>query len=153
MFTGTYNCKVDSKGRVSFPAPLRRQNPTGGKQTYAVRRSPYATSLVLKTQEAFEQEMEATLQKVNVNTREGDQFRREFCRDLEYLTLDGSDRLLLSKDKLEFLGCVGDLVFVGQLDRIELWEPTRYQAAQLDRAARSEMMDRIESGGLTSDGH
>lgn len=151
MFTGTYYCKVDSKGRVSFPAQLRRQNPTGGKQTYAVRRSPYATSLVLKTQEAFEQEMEATLKRVNVNTREGDQFRREFCRDLEYMTLDASDRLLLSKDKLEFLGCKSDLLFVGQLDRIELWEPTRYEQAQLDREARSEMMDRIESRELDND--
>lgn len=45
LFAGTYENKVDKKGRVSLPAPFRAQLPEGDGRLVYVYRSPSLIAL------------------------------------------------------------------------------------------------------------
>lgn len=143
MFLGEYAAKLDGKGRVIFPAVLRRQNETEDRGTYVLKRGIYVPNYVLYTLEDFQRQAARIRESVNRYNREGDQFVREFCRASEIVTLDASDRILLSKRHLEHLGATTDVLFVGQFDCIELWEIGQYQRTQLEGESYSTLTERM----------
>lgn len=143
MFIGEYRCKLDAKGRVLFPAVLRRQNEAEEKGAYVLKRGVYERHLVLYTLDDFRRQAEAVRERVDRYSREGDRFVREFYRANEMVTLDSSDRILLSKRHLEFLGAESDLVFVGQMDTIEIWDVATYEQLQLSGEDYAQLTERI----------
>ena len=148
MFLGEYRCKLDSKGRVLFPAALRRQNASEDKGSYVLKRGIYEPHLVLYTLDAFQEQVAAVRARVNRYSRDGDRFVREFYRDGELVTLDASDRILLSKRHLDFLGTGGELVFVGQSDCIEIWDVVAYAGLQLSGEEYAALTERMLGDGV-----
>jgi MraZ protein len=51
---------------------------------------------------------------------------RRFVAGVEMQELDKSGRLLLTKRKLQAAGITDEVRFVGMDDRIEIWNPTRF---------------------------
>jgi len=132
MFLGEYRAKLDSKGRVCFPAPLRRQDDSAVRGSYVLKRGAFGKHLVIYTSEEFYRQVELVKAQVNRYSKEGDAFIREFYKNTEEQVLDPSDRLLLSKRNLEFLGGGSEVVFLGRGDSLEIWSAAEYDRAQMD---------------------
>jgi len=139
-FKGDHYCKVDSKGRILFPAKLKKQMPPEAAEVFVGKLSAFEKSLVLYPENAWKRLVDKTLSKLNPYNAKHDLFRRDFFRDVVELEFDSSGRILLPKRFLDILNLIpgdgGDVVLAGQGDRVELMSRARYLRTELDSEAR-----------------
>jgi MraZ protein len=55
------------------------------------------------------------------------QFKRYFLNGATQVELDGAGRLLLPKNLMEYAGLEKDIVLVSAIDKLEIWDKTKYQ--------------------------
>lgn len=130
MLLGTYTCRLDSKGRVQFPAGLLRQlaaeDADGG---FVLKQNEHASCLVAYTRRAFEEMARGLREEYPRHSKDGDRSARKFYSSANPVELDKTNRLLISRSDLDYAGLEGDVLFVGQYDCIEIWEPAAYAKA------------------------
>lgn len=130
---GTYECKVDIKGRLMVPASLKKQlNPVVAKG-FVVKRAVFQQCLELYPLE----EWNALMQKVsqlNRFNRKNNDFIRRFTAGVRTLELDAAGRLLIPKDLMSFAGISKDIVISSSINIVELWDKEKYEKA-IDDAA------------------
>ena len=115
-FKGDHYCKVDSKGRILFPAKLKKQTPQEAGEVFVGKLSAFEKSLVLYPENVWNQLVKRTLKQLNPYNAKHDLFRRDFFRDVVELEFDSSGRILLPRRFLDVLqltpGEGGDVVRV-----------------------------------------
>jgi MraZ protein len=129
MFRGTHRHSLDSKGRLSVPARFRDQlnalcdgqmvltiNPTSEESERCLWAYP------LPRWEEVEQQI-ASLPSTQAATR---RFQRLFIGHSEELRLDNQSRILVSANLRQFAGIERDVVLVGQIGKIEIWDAARW---------------------------
>lgn len=146
-FKGDHYCKVDSKGRILFPAKLKKQTPPEAGEIFVGKLSSFEKSLVLYPENAWNRLVDRTLRKLNPHNAKHDLFRRDFFRDVVELEFDSSGRILLPRRFLDILklmpGQGGDVVLAGQGDRIELMSKDQYLATELNSDERKSLVDEV----------
>ncbi len=146
-FKGDHYCKVDSKGRILFPAKLKKQTPAEAGEVFVGKLSSFEKSLVLYPENVWNRLVERTLRKLNPYNSRHDQFRRDFFRDVIELEFDSSGRILLPRRFLDVLklesGQGGEVVLAGQGDRVELMSKERYLANELGNEERKSLNDEV----------
>ncbi len=134
-FKGDHYCKVDPKGRILFPAKLKKQTPPEAGEVFVGKLSAFEKSLVLYPENVWNRLVERTLRKLNPYNAKHDQFRRDFFRDIVELEFDSSGRILLPRRFLDTLqlpsGEGSDVVLAGQGDRVELMSKALYLENEL----------------------
>jgi len=153
-FKGDHYCKVDAKGRILFPARLKKQMPAESGEVFVGKLSSFEKSLVLYPENVWNRLVERTLRKLNPYNSQHDQFRRDFFRDVIELEFDSMGRILLPRRFLEVLrldaGQGGDVVLAGQGDRVELMSKERYTGTELGVEERKSLAEEV-MGGFTWD--
>ena len=97
--------------------------------------------------------MEQRLEEVNYFQKDGRGFLRSMLRGLTELSLDAAGRVLLPKTLLDHAGITSELVLVGQLDKIEVWDKATYEASfaeeqDEDFAEKAERVLGKQKGGV-----
>ncbi|MFA5815162.1 MAG: hypothetical protein WC865_06045 [Bacteroidales bacterium] len=142
-FKGDHYCKVDSKGRILFPAKLKKQTPPEAGEVFVGKLSAFEKSLVLYPENVWNRLVDRTLRKLNPYNAKHDLFRRDFFRDVVELEFDTSGRILLPRRFLDILklmpGQGGDVVLAGQGDRVELMSKAQYLATELNSDDRKSL--------------
>lgn len=141
--TGDYECKADDKGRVLFPAALKRQLVTTTPDRFVAKKDIFADCLALFPLEEWEHQNAILRSRINPYNREHNSFLREFYRGTAEVQLDANGRLLLPRRLLDMVGIDREVVFAGMGSRIEIWAKERYHAAQLDPAVFAAMAESI----------
>jgi transcriptional regulator MraZ len=119
-FFGTYGHSLDSKGRVILPARFRTAFEHGGYLTQ------YRDGcLALWTPEQFEIQMEE-VQARAVTGRSDRNMARLWAAGTQDLEVDRQGRMVLPARMREYAGLESDVVVVGVIDRVELWDPARW---------------------------
>lgn len=125
-FVGTYECKIDTKGRVLLPTALKKQMPevSGG---FVLKRSVFESCLELwpMTEWSLMMEKINTLNKFN---RKNEMFVRKFMAGVKLIDIDDAGRLLIAKDLIEFAKINKELVFSSKGNVIEIWDKQLYEA-------------------------
>jgi MraZ protein len=122
---GTYECKVDAKGRVSIPAALKKQLP-GIADGFVLKRSIYERCVELWPM----QEWLVMMDKINGLNRfvkENDVFIRKFMAGVKQVEIDDAGRLLMSKDLMEYAHISKEVVLSSKLNVIEIWDKDAYE--------------------------
>ncbi len=122
-FIGTHIHTLDEKGRVSVPAQFRRL--LTGEDLYLNRELD--NCLVLYQAEKWEQIREG-FEKLSRSNRQHRRFLRWVGAKLRPLTVDAQGRIAIPADMQDAAGIRGEVMFLGQFDRIELWDPQKYEA-------------------------
>ena len=146
-FRGDHYCKVDPKGRILFPAKLKRQTPPEAGEVFIGKLSTFENSLILYPENIWTHLVERTLRRLNPYNALHDQFRRDFFRDVVELEFDSAGRILLPRRFLEFLhldpGAGGEVVLAGQGDWVELMSKERYLGTELSRDEKRSLSEEV----------
>lgn len=121
---GEYPCKLDNKGRLLFPAKLRKSLEEVIHQGLVINRDIYTKCLVIYPQPTWEK-MAAKLDRMNPNNRKHADFIRHFLNGATELELDAVGRLNIPSHLLQYaevdLKKNNELVLCGVGQKMELW--------------------------------
>lgn len=146
-FKGQYQHSVDSKGRVSLPAKLRKKLNPEAQGNFTILRG-FEKCLNIYPQDEWKK-FEEKLANVNSFSREGRMVKRTILRYAEDLALDSQNRITLSSSKREFTGIDGQAVFIGVGERIEVWAPETLEdlTAATSDESYPELFEKMMSNG------
>lgn len=146
-FKGDHYCKVDSKGRILFPAKLKKQMPTEAADVFVGKMNTFEKSLILYPENVWNKLVAKTLKKLNPYNAKHDEFRRDFFRDVLEMEFDGSGRILLPRRFLDDLGvepgAKQEVVLAGQGHLIELMAAPKYQGSTLTDEERRSLAEEV----------
>lgn len=150
-FKGQYKHSVDSKGRVSFPAKLRKSLSPEAQEQFTILRGLEPCLYIYPKDEW--QRVEEQLSEINSFTKEGRTVKRNFLRFAEDIALDNQNRISLSSTLADWADIDGKAVFIGSGERIELWAPAKLQEvdAELSFESYQELFERVMSNNDTND--
>lgn len=135
LFTGTYENKIDDKGRVSLPAVYRAQLPESASRLVYVYRSPSLPALEAGDQ-VFMDRLADSLEDFELFSEE-EKDLGVILADAIQLTLDGDGRLMIPASYREFAGIDKRATFVGQGRRFQIWQPKSYKEHETVSRARA----------------
>ena len=142
-FKGQYEHSVDSKGRVSFPAKLRKSLDPRAQERFTILRG-LEPCLYLYPEDEWEK-VEEQLSQINSFTKEGRTVKRNFLRFAEDVALDKQNRIPLPSQLMEWAGIDGKAIFIGSGERIEVWSPGKLDEVDsgLDFESYQELFERV----------
>lgn len=150
-FKGEYEHSVDNKGRVAFPAKLRKALSPDAQERFTILRG-IEPCLYLYPNDEWEL-VEKKLSEINSFSRKGRTVKRNFLRSAEDLSLDKQNRIPIPSQLAEYAGIDGTAIFIGSGERIEVWSPEKLEEedAALSSEAYEELFEKV-MGGSDADG-
>lgn len=149
MFVGEYTAKLDVKGRVIFPAPLKRKlSEEEQKAGFVIKRDIYEKCLLLYPMKEWDLQTSILKKKLNPFNKQHSTFLREYYRGTAEVYFDNSNRILIPKRLLEFIGADKDLIFAGQEGKIEIWDKNEYERKQSSNEEYIKMANEILGGNF-----
>src|SRR5215212_7577129 len=131
-YLGSFQHQVDEKGRLSLPAPFRRE--IGEQALVLVHVFP--DSLTLYPQEAWAG-VELRLREAMRGSPADRMWALRVTSNAVEVAPDKQGRILVPQRMQDAVGITGPILVVGALTRIELWDPERFRAAT-EPAAQAE---------------
>jgi len=125
LFTGTYENKVDRKGRVSLPSIFRSQLPDGEGRVVYVYRSPNLPALEACDQD-FMDRLADSLEALEMFSDEEEDLGGVILADARALSLDTEGRIMIPTEHSAFAGIEDRATFVGRGRRFQIWHPDAY---------------------------
>lgn len=123
---GEYECKLDSKSRLLFPAGLKRQLPVSEDYGFVLNRG-FEKCLVLYPVNEWKT-ISDEINQLNIFIKKNREFVRYFYRGATEIVLDATNRLLIPKGLLQYAGIEKDVVLFTFSNRIEIWEKLSYES-------------------------
>ena len=123
---GTYECKVDAKGRVLLPAPLKKQLASSLQNGFVLKRSVFQPCLELYPMEEWDLMMKK-INKLNRFVKKNNDFIRRFTAGVKVVEIDALGRLLISKDLVDYASIFKDVVFSSAVNIVEIWDKDLYE--------------------------
>lgn len=125
---GTYECKVDAKGRLLLPAPLKKQLSASLQDGFVLKRSVFQPCLELYPMAEWNLMMQK-VNKLNRFVKKNDDFIRRFQAGVKVVDIDNLGRLLVPKDLTNFAQIAKDVVLSSAVNIIEIWDKDLYEKA------------------------
>jgi MraZ protein len=135
QFMGTHQNRLDAKGRVSIPAPLRNQIKNGdGIVTLVLCPSHKHPCIECWPLDAFEA-LSAPLQMLDTFSEEHDDLATTLFADAHTVESDKEGRIVVPEVLKQHAGLTENVVFMGLGRTFQIWEPA---AAERRRAEARE---------------
>jgi len=147
-FIGDYNCRVDEKGRVTFPSSLKKQMDTASQNRFVVKKDIFEQCLVLYPIEEWERQNAIIRSKINPYNKEHNKFLRNFYRGSAEIVLDSNNRLLIPKRLLELAEISKEAILAGQYGKIEIWSKELYEEAEESHEDFAALAEKIMGGNV-----
>lgn len=151
-FVSKYVNRLDSKGRVSIPAPFRQLLAKEGQESLFC--SPSLDQIAIEAGgQALQDEINAHLDKFDTFSEEREILSTALLGESETFKIDKDGRITLSETIKAIAGITDTVVFVGQGYKFRMWQPEQYEAYRKEAQKRTLSMLRqgktktSESGG------
>ena len=129
-FLGSFRHQIDDKGRLSLPASFRRE--TTDRPLVLVQAHPGALTLYpAATWEGVEVRLRELL-RLNPDARP---YVLGVTANAVEVAPDKQGRIVVPQRLLQAVGIEDCVLLVGVIDRVELWNPDRFDATVTERAA------------------
>jgi MraZ protein len=124
LFRGQFTYSIDSKGRISIPAKLRKQLAPEANDTFVMHQGVSRCIDIYPLDQwlIFEQRLE----KLNQFKPEEALFTRMILQSAHEDTLDSQSRILLPQNLIEYAQIDKEVLILGVLKKIEVWNPKVY---------------------------
>jgi len=124
-FRGSYTHAIDHKGRVSIPARFRRQLSGEADETFVIVRG-LETCIALYPADEFRR-LDERLRARSFSDETNRRYQRTMLYESRDETLDAQGRVALPPRLIEHAQLKKDVLVVGLLDHLELWNPERFE--------------------------
>src|SRR5512138_1342850 len=143
MFRGQFEHAVDDKGRLSIPAKFRQAL---GKEKSLVLTcwNAYLSASPLSVWQVMEQKIRAN-PRFKDDTREFLRFVYSSAEDVE---IDTQGRILIPQLLRQRAGIVRDVVLIGVMDQVEIWDKARWDAKLATAPPPEELASRLGELGI-----
>lgn len=126
-FIGTYECKIDDKGRLKVPSSLAKQMENFGDETFVVKRSVFQNCLEVYPMKHWEKLM-TKINGLNRFQKKNADFIRVFTAGVKTVELDNAGRMQISKDLTVFANLTKEVVVTSAGELFEVWDKAAYEA-------------------------
>jgi MraZ protein len=123
---GTYECKVDVKGRILIPSPLKKQLAPSLQNGFVLKRSVFQPCLELYPMEEWNIMM-TKINALNRFVKKNNDFIRRFTAGVKMVEIDTLGRLLVPKDLVNFAHISKEVVFSSAVNIVEIWDKDLYE--------------------------
>ncbi|MFQ5797970.1 MAG: division/cell wall cluster transcriptional repressor MraZ [Bacteroidota bacterium] len=124
-FKGSHSYSVDSKGRINIPARLRKYVSLDAKDTFVLTRGFERCLFVYPLDEW--NKLEQSIRGLSPSDPKHRFFTRTLLQWATEAQLDGQARIIIPKELLQFAGIENEVLILGVLERIEVWNPKVYE--------------------------
>ena len=128
---GTYECKIDVKGRLLIPYAFKKQLAPVIPKGFVLKRAVFQNCLELYPLAQWE-ELIKKVNSLNRFKKKNNDFIRRFTAGVKFIELDGNGRLLIPKDLIEFSNINRDVTLSTSVNIIEIWDKSSYEKAIAD---------------------
>ena len=125
-FIGTYECRIDDKGRLKLPSALVKQMGDFGDDSFVVKRAVFQPCLEVYPMKVWEQLMKK-LNSLNRFIKKNADFIRMFTAGVKIVEPDSAGRLQISKDLTQFAGLRKEIVITSAGELFEIWDKEAYE--------------------------
>lgn len=151
MLDETYECKIDTKGRLPLPTSLRKQLAEIIDEGFVLKRSVFQPCLELYPRREWAKVNEQ-LNKLNRNVKKNVDLIRLYKAGLKVVDVDASGRIQISKDLINFAGLEREVVLTPNGFILEIWDKESYERvvdiSQVDIASLTEeVLGGVSNGG------
>lgn len=141
MFFGTYTPKLDEKGRLFLPAKFRDQLTEGLVVTRGQERC-----LTVWSTEDFQRLTDRLREAPVTNKGTRDYVRMLFAAASQEVP-DKQGRISIPGSLREYASLTKDVVVIGSMNRIEIWDPTAWTTYSEEQEQKfSELSDEVFPG-------
>ena len=143
-FIGEYTVRIDDKGRVVFPSPLKAQlqgglvkngsdqEGNGPDLRFVIKKALWGACLEMYTFAEWERQSEEINATLNPLKEKDVIFWRAYTRGRAIVEPDGKlGRISIPKTLLESIGAGKELVFCGSDHKIEIWSKEQFDKSTL----------------------
>ncbi|MEO8932992.1 MAG: division/cell wall cluster transcriptional repressor MraZ [Xanthomarina sp.] len=123
---GTYECKVDAKGRLMLPAALKKQLSPVLQNGFVIKRAVFQSCLELYPMSEWEVLMQR-INKLNRFKKKNNDFIRRFTAGVKVVDIDTTGRLLIPKDLVVFADISKEIVLSAAVNIVEIWDKDKYE--------------------------
>jgi MraZ protein len=120
-FFGSYEHTIDTKGRVILPVKFRTEFKEGGFLT-----EHNDGCLALWRPEEFEDQMQEMQERARTS-RDRRHLARFWASVTHESEIDRQGRMVIPARLRTFAGLETDVLVLGAIDRVELWNPSRWE--------------------------
>ena len=142
-FRGHFDYSLDAKNRLNVPAKFRAAFSSG-----VVLAKALEPCVAIWTPDTFERWTESFLSNLNPVSPERRKLTRYFAGSSFDVDLDSAGRVTLNQALLEHAGIDKEIVIVGNLDHLEVWDRRRFTEDQ--KSLNAEISGIAESLGHPS---
>ena len=143
-FLGKIDAKLDAKGRVFVPSVFRKVLSEEERERIVVRMEADEKYLLVYPESVWNRQVVELQSKLNEWDPEDQMLLMQFVGDAEVLEFDAQGRVLLPKRLQMRMGLESEIVFVGMVDRIAMWNKSVYEE---QFAVKSKLSDRLKQLG------
>ena len=139
-FLGKIDAKLDAKGRVFVPSVFRKVLSEEERERVVVRMEADEKYLLVYPESVWNRQVVELQSKLNEWDSEDQMLLMQFVGDAEVLEFDAQGRVLLPKRLQMRMGLENEIVFVGMVDRIAMWNKSMYEEQFAVKAKLSERL-------------
>lgn len=136
VFIGTFENKVDRKGRVSVPAQFR-QNLAGSKFPGIIAFRYHTPNAMEACSLEFMERLDRGVSDYDLFSEDYDDLAFSLFGDSIQLPFDGEGRVILTPAILETTGIEDRAAFVGKGQTFQIWEPKALVTRKSEAQARA----------------
>ena len=127
-FIGSYECKLDSKGRIMIPVAIKKQlNPIISKG-FVIKRAVFNNCLELYPIDEWNVLMER-VNSLNRFNKKNNDFIRRFTAGVRAIKIDSSGMLLIPKNLINYVNIKKEVVISSTVNILEIWDRNNYEKA------------------------
>ena len=143
MFRGQFEHAIDEKGRLSIPAKFR-EALRKEKTLVLTSSAAYLTAYPLKEWRALEDRLRANPKF----KREQRDFLRFVYSSAEDVAMDSQGRILVPQGLRQRAGIMREVVIIGMMDTIEIWDKGRWGAKVASAPSPEELSAKLGELGI-----
>lgn len=148
-FSGEKQATFDEKGRVVFPSDFKNGMGSTANSQLAVEVDAYVKCLNIYSSEEWDRRIAGVKSKLNPDIKEHAAFLDAFYRNFKIVQVPENGRINIPNNLLEKANIKKDVMFVGQGNRIRLWDLETYNQRISSVTVNYEDMYARFLGGVT----
>ena len=123
---GTYECKVDTKGRIMMPIALKKQLSKLINEGFVLKRAVFSHCIEMYPVNEWAKLMDK-LDGLNRFNKKNNDFIRRFTAGVKSVEMDNSGRFLIPKDLIKYASIDKQIVVSSAVNILEIWNKSTYE--------------------------